>query len=53
MGTPLNLNFVKKFKLRGVPTTVLINKKGEEFARIIGEINFQDKKFLKWLSKYD
>jgi len=48
-----NLNFVKEFKLRGVPTTVLINKKGEEFARIIGEVNFQDKKFLEWLSKYD
>ena len=48
-----NLNFVKEFKLRGVPTTVIINKKGEEFARIIGEVNFQDKKFLKWLSKYD
>ena len=48
-----NLNFVKEFKLRGVPTTVIINKKGEEFARIIGEVNFQNKKFLKWLSKYD
>ena len=48
-----NLNFVKEFKLRGVPTTILINKNGEEFARIIGEINFQDKKFLKWLLKYD
>ena len=48
-----NLNFVKKFKLRGMPTTVLINKKGEEFARIIGEVDFRDKKFLKWLSKYD
>ena len=48
-----NLNFVKKFKLRGVPTTVLVNKRGEEFARIIGEINFQDEKFLKWLLKYD
>ena len=48
-----NLNFLKEFKLRGVPTTVLINKKGEEFARIIGEVNFQDEKFLKWLSKYD
>ena len=48
-----NLNFVKEFKLRGMPTTVLINKKGEEFARIIGEVNFQDKKFLKWLLKYD
>ena len=48
-----NLNFVKEFKLRGVPTTVLINKKGEEFARIIGTVNFLDKKFLKWLSNYD
>ena len=48
-----NLNFVKEFKLRGVPTTVLINKKGQEIARIIGEVNFQDKQFLKWLSKYD
>ena len=48
-----NLNFVKEFKLRGVPTSVLINKKGEEFARIIGEVNFQDKKFLSWLEKYD
>jgi len=47
------LNFVKEFKLRGVPTTVLINKKGKEFARIIGEINFQDKKFVEWLTKYD
>tara|TARA_B100000427_G_C15272589_1_gene491735 strand:- start:118 stop:657 length:540 start_codon:yes stop_codon:yes gene_type:complete len=48
-----NLNFVKEFKLRGVPTTILINKKGEEFARIIGEVNFEDKKFVKWLLKYD
>jgi len=47
------LNFVKKFKLRGVPTTVLINKKGEEFATIIGEADFQDKIFLQWLLKYD
>ena len=48
-----NLNFVKEFKLRGVPTTILINKEGEEFARIIGSIDFQNKKFLKWLSNYD
>ena len=48
-----HLNFVKEFKLRGVPTTVLINKKGEEFARIIGEVNFQDKKFVEWLLQYD
>ena len=48
-----NLNFVKELKLRGVPTTVIINKRGEEFARIIGSIDFNNKKFLKWLSNYD
>ena len=48
-----NLNFVKEFKLRGVPTTILINKNGDEFGRIIGDINFQDKNFTNWLSKYD
>ena len=48
-----NLSFVKEFKLRGIPTTILINKKGEEFARVIGSIDFQDQKFLKWLSNYD
>ena len=47
------LNFVKKLKLRGVPTTVFINKKGEEFARIIGSMDFEDKNFTNWLSKYD
>jgi thiol-disulfide isomerase/thioredoxin len=49
----INLNFVKEFKLRGVPTTILVNKKGEEFARIIGEVDFVDKDFIKWLLKYD
>ena len=48
-----NLNFVKEFKLRGVPTTILINKKGKEFARIIGEVDFENKKFVNWLLKYD
>ena len=48
-----NLNFVKELKLRGVPTTVIINKKGKEFARITGSIDFKDKKFFKWLINYD
>ena len=48
-----NLNLVKSFKLRGIPTTILINKKDEEFAKIIGSIDFEDKKFTKWLLNYD
>jgi thiol-disulfide isomerase/thioredoxin len=43
----------KKFELRGIPTSILLNKKGEEFARIIGSIDFQDKKFIDWLSSYN
>ena len=43
----------KKFSLRGVPTSILINKKGQEFARIIGSIDFEDKNFVNWLKKYN
>jgi len=42
----------KQFKLRGVPTTVFINQKGQEFARVLGDINFDDKNFIKWLNTY-
>ena len=47
------LHFVKQLKLRGVPTTVFINKNGEEFARLIGSVNFLDKDFINWLLQYD
>jgi len=43
----------KKFKLRGLPTTIFFNKEGLEFARIIGSINFADEKFTKWLNNYN
>ena len=43
----------KKFKLRGLPTTIFFNKEGLEFARIIGSIDFVDEKLIKWLSNYD
>ena len=47
------ITLAKKLGLRGVPTSILINKEGYEFARIIGSINFGDEKFIKWLSNYD
>ena len=43
----------KKFSLRGVPTTILINKEGKEFARIIGSIDFNDEEFINWLKIYN
>ena len=39
----------KTFSLRGLPTTILLNSKGEEFARIIGSINFDNENFINWL----
>ena len=43
----------KKFSLRGIPTTIIFNKEGFEFARIIGSINFEEKNFIDWLSSYN
>ena len=47
------VTLAKKFGLRGIPTSILFNKEGQEFARIIGSINFEDKNFIKWLSNYN
>jgi thiol-disulfide isomerase/thioredoxin len=43
----------KKFELRGIPTSIIFNKDGEEFARIIGSIDFKDKNFIEWLSNFN
>jgi thiol-disulfide isomerase/thioredoxin len=57
--TNLNIYFdnpstlAKTFSLRGVPTSILINKDGYEFARIMGSIDFNGKNFIKWLTAYN
>ena len=43
----------KNLGLRGLPTTILFNKEGKEFASIIGSIDFSDKEFLKWIKLYN
>ena len=48
-----DITLAKKFGLRGVPTSILLNKDGHEFARIIGSIDFEDIKFIDWLSNYN
>ena len=48
-----SIKLAKTFTLRGLPTTVIINKEGDEFARIIGSIDFADENFIKWLSKFN
>ncbi len=47
------ITLAKKFRLRGIPTSILFNKEGLEFARIVGVIDFQDKKFIEWLTNYN
>ena len=47
------VNLANKFLLRGLPTTILINKKGQEFARIIGYIDFGNDRFINWLKNFN
>ena len=47
------VTLAKKFGLRGIPTSIIFNKKGEEFARIIGSIDFEDNEFIDWLSDFN
>ena len=43
----------KIFSLRGVPTSILLDKNGKEFSRIIGSIDFDEKQFINWLKTYN
>jgi thiol-disulfide isomerase/thioredoxin len=47
------ITLAKKFSLRGIPTTILFNKEGKEFARIMGSIDFNDEEFINWLKFYN
>ena len=51
LDSPITL--AKKFALRGVPTSILFNKNGEEFARIIGSIDFNNQEFINWIKIYN
>ena len=46
------LKLVKQFKMRGLPTSILIDKNGDEFGRVIGEIDFVSDEFIKLIKKY-
>ena len=48
-----HITLAKKFGLRGIPTSIIFNKDGLEFARIIGSIDFNDQKFIDWLANYN
>ena len=43
----------KTLSLRGVPTSILFNLEGKEFARIMGSIDFDNLEFIEWLKTYN
>ena len=47
------ITLAKTFSLRGVPTSIIFNSEGEEFARIIGSIDFDNENFINWLKTYN
>ena len=46
------LKLVKQFKMRGLPTSILIDKNGDEFGRVIGEVDFVSDDFINLIKKY-
>ena len=48
-----SITLAKKLGLRGIPTTVLLNENGFEFARIVGSIDFNNREFIEGLKKYN
>ena len=47
-----DFKLVKTFKMRGLPTSILIDKDAREFGRVIGEVDFKSDEFIKLLKKY-
>ena len=47
------ITLAKKFSLRGVPTSILFDRNGKEFARIMGSLDFNNKEFINWLKSYN
>ncbi|MDA9723117.1 TlpA family protein disulfide reductase [Candidatus Pelagibacter sp.] len=44
-------DFSQLFKLRGLPTTILIDRNGFEVGRIVGYVDFGDQNLLDWIIK--
>ena len=46
-----DFKLVKTFKMRGLPTSILIDRNGREFGRVVGEVDFNSEEFIKLLKK--
>ena len=45
----IETNLVNLFRLRGLPTTIILNKDRKEIARVIGAVDFSDQRFINWI----
>ena len=45
-----NSELAKLFYLRGIPTTIILNKDRKEIARIIGVADLTSQKFIDWIN---
>ena len=45
----IETNLVNLFRLRGLPTTIILNKDRKEIARVIGAVDFSDQRFINWV----
>ena len=46
----IETNLVNLFKLRGLPTTIILNKDRKEIARVLGAVDFSDQRFIDWIN---
>ena len=46
----IDTNLVNLFKLRGLPTTIILNKERKEIARVLGAVDFLDQRFIDWIN---
>ena len=46
----IDTNLVNLFKLRGLPTTIILNKDRKEIARVLGAVDFSNQRFINWLN---
>lgn len=46
------LKIVKSLQLRGIPVTLVVNNNGKEIARILGDLDFEQKEFVDWVKSF-
>ena len=47
-----DLKLTRDFGLRGIPITLIVNSDKKEVARVIGDLDFTDPKFIEWVKSY-